>query len=904
MPAEVTRTHFTVKQTTDSVELDTPRGDFDEPKISVNDIPRASFMVHDPSGVYGQSVVKEGKEFEIRRGVSGVKGERRFLGVIENVELKEDEHGTVLTARGVHKGYKMLQQHVCDDYDFDEDGLAETTRDAVTINPWRFFIFRKAGGVLDSRGLPLPIDGVKFNDVVKHIIGTKFIHQMDLQDNTYFLASGIYASTNKVQVYRDGVAGDLRPALQRLRKNGSSFLVTGAVETVPLENGSPNVDAMGTISSVTVTLIGIAVDNPTVYASRNARDGTRQYTTGKNVASTNILEDDAVTDTGLDKWVLTFSGADWPGSGSTNSLGLKIDVGGADGDAATTKIYYIKVECVTTSDTGLSEGTIDTYDNPVVLRSGDIDDGDWVDSDFLTLNRLEALEKLRALTESVSSNPSPHWDSWIDSDLAVHFKERRGSDVTTHDYSFTNENLRVVNHRFIGNEIAYQTIAYGAGSGTAQTRIVSKEEFSSGGLYDVNRDPAGGALYGQLARVMKFVDANEKSTTALYRKARAFHKLHRDPQEQIDVVLTSEFIRYFETGDSIRIKNLRTRTNGLKRVNELNRGWNEGSEEVLRVVLGNPVASVSQHVANTVNRHETLVARAQPSLARTGVSGDAIYCTKDIYGLYSFGVPEGIPVERVLLKVSTVPWTITSNGTTATLGVTESNQATNSGNVAPDVAGTAHLSGALSTTGRNGHDLLLNFGTIAAGSVTECLVELKITLSGGVVLYEGEVLVGEKGTSREFQLRAFLGTSFGGQTVNVNFVNRGLATSNFTSGMVERSLKTTPNFGVWQFDGDSGSGTGNPKYGSEVMIAVDPTVSAAGIPTDFTNERIPIKFGAEAASQAIEVDVTGFLDVDANGIIKSGEHRVYLLATASASNAQGLAAVSVTPILRFREVKT
>lgn len=1131
---EVLRTRYAVKQTTDNLLVETTRGEYDEASIEVDKPPRATFVVPDPSGVVGASVLREGKEFVILRGVNGVSGERRFTGIIETVDLDDGDNGGHVTVRGVHKGYRMLQQHLCDTYDYDEDGNAGTTRDGVTINPYKFFILRKPGGAVDARGDVLPIDGVNFADAMRHLIGTRFIHQIDFQDNRYLRASQIYSPTNKVQVWRDGESGDLRAALQRNRSSGAGFVAGGSVETVPLENGSPLIDAMGNISSATITLIGVlsGAQNPTVEVCPNARetakssdydvvarykldetngasaadagpngltgtitgaatweagkfsnalrlasgqyvtvpdhaslnptaaltvavwlkadakdgvshiavqkesqytlrivsgsdqyvaevwtgggalyqasfsasdwtpgawhhlamtydganlkiylDGVLKHTTaatgtldttanpltlGKStfgwdgalddavicsraltaaeilklrdlsahgrvwtlpstVSSTNVLQDDGSTDTGLDKWTYTFP--TMPETGTRNSLGIRVTLPGSEGDAATTKIYYMKIDAVTASDTGLSEGTIATYNNPVALRD-DIDPSDWVDTDLSEKNRLTAIETLRKLTESASTNPSPHWDAWIDDSLQFHFVERRGADITNHDYSFREGNLRKVSQQHNGNEIAYQTIAYGAGSGEAQMRIVTNEEFSAGGLYDADRDPkTPGALYGQLARVMSFVDENERSPVSLFRKARAFHKLHRQPVESLEVEVASEFIRHFGVGDSIQIKNLRSRTSGLKRVVELRRVWDGSAMERLRLRLGNPARDIGSTIANQAGRHDTLVVRPQPAQATTGLSGSGVNFTKDHYGFYSFGIPEGAIVERVILRMTTLPWQVTSKGGAAKV-LSESTLVGGGGGTTTATQNATSLS-------TNTWITIATFTSL--GPTTFALLQAQIQLNFiGTLTFKLGIWDGiERFVSGEF-FAEWAQTTINGTPINsytmpeaavlyphdangktlrlqIYTSNTGITGKTFLSriGLMTHTAQShshdaaghthTPLMGIWQFDGDEGDGTGVPVYASGVRFAVDPTVDSAGIPTSFATEQHPTTFGKAAGSQTVEFDVTGFLAVDANGFVKSGEHRVYFLGALATANSKGLGVVSVTPVLRFRQ---
>lgn len=616
------------------------KSDYDESSQSLTDRPVARFTIDNPGGVMAH-VLAEGDEIYVRRN-----RERRFHGIISLMEPRDSDDGSWIKCEAVQLGYKLLQARQCDSYDFDEDGDPATTRDAVTINPWRYFIFRDPDGALDANGNGPALDGVTFDDVFKCLIGTKFIHQFTFLDNKYLLASQAFDNTKTVEVYRDGAAGDTRPSLQRVRA-GENFAAGDSIETVPLMSGDPNIDVMGDVSTVDITIVGDYDGTNDVQAEvcRNAGEGTRTYT------SVSLTRQSGWNGSNFDAWTGT---VDLSSDGATqkNQIGIKFTIPGNAGDTSTTSIDYVKVEAVTTSDTGITEGTIDAYSNPVAFGDGG---EDFCETDLLTLNRLEASERVRTLTESDSTvNTSPHWDAWIDHNEQFYFQERRGTDLAEIQYDDSEGLLEEISHEFYYDELAYQTIAYGAGSGVAQTRIVSKQEFSGGGLYDSDRDPAQGAK--KIYQVRKFVDPNETSATNLLRKARAFHKLHRDPIESFKIRLDAEYVPYFNVGDGIKVKNLKTRTNDHLRVVKINRSWTAGQGERLNLKIGEPLIEFTKRLVSNEEQNNIVVSRPQPAPQRLGLSGNGITFDKNTVAPFTFTIPNGRLVDRVFLDFRTVPF--------------------------------------------------------------------------------------------------------------------------------------------------------------------------------------------------------------------------------------------------------
>lgn len=717
--------------------------------------------------------------------------------------------------------------------------------------------------------------------------------------------------------------------------------------------------------------------NPTLQLCRNAVEPSRTYTAVTLTPLTNY------NNSGFDAWTgsITFAGSEV----NKNSLAYKITLPGPNTDTASTKIFYIKVIATTVPDTGLTEGSIAAYDNPFDFHGEE----NWIATDMQGFNRMEAMEKVRNMTEAdIAVNPNPHWDIWIDENLALHFAQRRGgTPAGFRTYSFAAKNLRKIRHEYYGGELAYQTIAYGAGSGIAQTRIVSKEAYvgTLGGLYDADRDPSGATrLYGDLPRVLSFVDSNEVSAVALLRKARAFHRLHRNPIENVELALQNEAIPAFGVGDSIRVTNYKTRTNGSLRVINLSRSWSGDDIEDVQVEVGQKTDGLLDDLNSGRSQAKTISIRAQPNEGTTGISGDGIYFTDTIYGVYRFPVQDGRTVERVFLDITTLPWSITSRGglsaththaatagdgqTGAGAGITDARGVSSS--AAPHVVLGGRTSIAVPSNGS--FSSFTTVGTFSAGA-SETLadyimgqvysynddsivhnydVEVQVTRnSSGAVVAPANFTsptdaaapqVDNNGAlaAATYDDTIYTATQFcedfttalvSGQLYNVQIRVRlrggvsgtgytdqfGVNAAVFFNHLHDRldhqhNITIAPSgahthpfdFGIWQFDGDAGNGTGNPVYGTGIRCAVDPPgVTTQGIPNNFANERVPIVFGTSTQPQTIRIDVTGYMAAAPGGGIADGVHAVYFLGTAGTGNVKALGVVSVTPIFKFREAE-
>lgn len=880
-------TEYVVTRDSDGSDIPAHRGHYQPGSISINRVPTAEILVRDPAGTQGAKFTT-GVKFTIKRN-----GVSEFPGMVRGRARRTSNTDETVKATLVHRGYQFLRRWPCDGYIYDEDGDAFTTRDAVKVNPWLYRIFRQVGGALDANGDEPPLDGARVEDVARALIGTRLIVQHDFLDNAPFRASGVYASANKVQVYLDGQSGDARPKLQRVRKDNAGYLAGQALESIPLENGDPNVKAMGVVSTVAVTLIGelAGTQHPTLRVCRNARAGARTFTALALTHAANYLG------SGLSAWTGSVDlSAD--GAAAKTSLGYELTIPGADADATTTKIHYITLTATTVGDIGLTAGTIDPYADP----HGGADVTEWVEDDYLGMRRGDALERLRlgTLTDS-AVNSSPHWDMWVDASLAFHFRQRRGTAFGT-TYSHANGNLTLLEREDYADALAYQVIAVGGGRGQAEILLVNRTAYASGGLYDATRDPDSGALYGDAPDVLVYRDQSVTSRAELLRRARAWMAQYRDPRQYHRVSLIGFRNNDFSIGDTLPITEPDWGLTGeLVRVMDMDRAWDGESGEALTVELGEKLVEPARALGGQRSERERAESRAAGATATNGVGGPGVYFDKTRFGRFAFAIPEGVEIERVLLNMQTLPWQATAKTAAAGGGSSPTTDAASHTHAGQNAASNTHshaVTGGAGSAGQHSHKWAEWVSDTPGAFSNRRYQDGRGTLATEFNL-ESEDTSSPRTDAASGHAHDINIAADGGHTHPVEIGSGGSHQHTVTFAAHTHPLT----FGIYQFDGDAGDGTGAPVYGQDIMFAVDPTLDAGGEPTTFSTQRHPAKLGTAAAPREISVDVTGYLRTLANGIIAPGEHRVYFLGAVAGTNAQGLSVVSVTPILKVREAQ-
>jgi hypothetical protein len=974
-------------------------GRLTEPAVDLSQAPRADLTLEN-SGVTNE-VLTVGTQVDIKRG-----NELVFPGVVETPLLSSDGQGDRVETTLIHEGYQRLRQLRCLAYQFDESGGAHTTRDGVRVNPWNWPIVREPGSALDENGQELAAAGVTLTEAVEALVGTQLVLVAQQRDNRWLRPSNIYTTGNKLRVYQDDTAGDERPALQRRRDGGDGFVATttsDTVETIPMENGPRAIEQMGDVTKAKVVLIGVrdaSKNDPSVEACRNARKSTRTY------SRISLTHTQGVNGTGLDKWEGT---VDLTGDGASqkNSVGLRLSIPGSGGSSDTTRVLAIKLVATTTSDTGVTIGTAETYQNPVTFTAGD---ENFVDVDLLGRTRLNGLAQVRSWTESDgSANPSPHWDIHIDANLDAHFQERRGATVTGHTYGPGDANVTMLDHEFYGADVAHQVQGLGAGKGRSRVQTapeLNATDFDNGGLRHPENDPDGAARYGRAARTMVWRNEGQQDPGALLREARAFAKLHEHPRERVEMTVRGERIRYFATGDEIQLDHPRTRSNSPHRVQRIEREWGDAIQELVKVTLGENPDRVLDRLRSAAENARNSANRPQPGQAVTGLNGQGTQADAFNWGIYSFAISDGQAVDRVLLEMTTLPWTagarpsehahsvdvehpshshtveVTHPAHSHTVEVTHPAH-----NHTVEVTHPAHNHSISTTSGGGGgtitspiqsdgssefvasgtsntwtHDIpnadgngILASVSVESNNNDEFEIEiickeknhdnLPVFAVGGVVKFDTDLLVS-----------FFVPTRYEGGTLEVNLNNPSSSsdatfdadvvdfweisnhahavddtsttelgtTSSETSSeelgttqaeTSDAALGTTQaettessgglNYGIFQFTGDQGGQNDDPVYAKDLEWGVDVDTDAAGIPNDWANDRDPMTWGKRLKAQTVRVDITGYLERNAQNLIKSGVHHVYIKGVAdtggSKENQDGLTHVSITPIIKTRE---
>ena len=131
---------------------------YDDPSIVLTDVP--TFEV-ETDNITGRNINK----YNVGKGCKIYRNRiLKFFGIIEPRSFGKSSSGSTMTFGGVHKGYKYLQDRVCDYY------RAENNSYAPVVNPWRF-------GRKTSDEDNTLIDGLRPDEIMRCLIGSKFIWQ-------------------------------------------------------------------------------------------------------------------------------------------------------------------------------------------------------------------------------------------------------------------------------------------------------------------------------------------------------------------------------------------------------------------------------------------------------------------------------------------------------------------------------------------------------------------------------------------------------------------------------------------------------------------------------------------------------------------------------------------------------
>lgn len=879
--------------------------DYPKEHVDIKKRPIATIRVVNENNEW-TNTLDPGATIEILRN-----GDLDFRGIVEPATSVKSVGGlATLTVKAKAEAWVRLEGKLCDDYDFDEDdsGLA----DAI-VNPWEWRILRNHRAPVTAVGQRPAITGWRPDQVAQMLIGTRCLHQNFFIDSQFFLPSSIGTATSHLNIWRDGQQSQQRQHLQLTFSGNDTYQTSGNVESIPIMNGDPNLSPMGTVSNVSVVLYGTrdtAANDPTIEVCRNATEGTRTYTTLTLDAFTAGTGDD------FDKW--EYSG-DLSADGATtkNELAYKISLTG-DG-TETTSILYFSLEATTVSDTGVTDGFIQQYNDQSGQDAGnDLDDGrNFVELSLSGKRRIDALADIQGMTVSqLSLNKSPHWDIFLSPALEMSFEERRGDDLEVR-YSLAGDDgrLTLLEKESKGTEIYYQVYALGAGSGIARSRFVSKQNFEDGGLYFPDLDPDVGNKRGIVAKEGVYDDSNIKDATTLLRRARAFAKLHSEPIVTYKIEVVPDVEDMFDVGDTILVVDNDTEEEARVRVIGLERVFTQKGLEKWKVELGQPALNIATTVSGLQGQILATNIVKQPNQSLFSGNSVLLHLTNNEPGILTFYVNDPKPGERWLLSAETVPWQITSRGAASGGGATSQAGAstftfvsTDTPTIASINPGSADSTTSTVPTGDGaGMFAIVEIDVDKTPEVTEAKVGLLAKLSKG-----GEPTI-DIGNFKVFSYDVLNRVSFTipqnyeGGSLQINVANDSISVTDFNISIDYYKIGThthtidphthNPNHGIWQFDGDSGNGTAAPQFGTEVEIWVDPDNldATTGAPTGSSRGKLPLTYGNTTGGRAIEgFDVTPFMLKDADGVLVEGRHEIRLLSNETANNnTSGVAAVRV-----------
>jgi len=830
-----------------------------------------------------------------------------FLGYVEPRRVENSvDSGSRMTVEVKHAAWNALEGKLCDDYDYKENGSG--LADAI-VNPWEWRIFRDPTEPVNEIGDFPAVEGIRPDQALEMLAGTTVIHQNFFDTLKFFVPSTIDDSSN-LNLYRDERQNQNTQWLQLVYTGDNSFASSGEVESIPIYNGDPNLSPMGDVDSATIVLWGQRDsngNNPTVEVCRNADENTRTYTS----ATLDSFENQKRGT--LDKWTFT---VDLTGDGANtkNSLGYKVSLSG-DGSETTT-IAYLHVVASTESDTGITSGEVEQYDDQSGSDSGnDLDDGrNFVEMSVHGQQRIDAMSEVVGMTVSQKQeNPSPHWDLWFTPGMKMNFKERRGEDRDLR-YSLDGDgdgDLQMIDREVEANEIYYQVYALGAGEGLARSKIVSSENFDDGGLYLPEVDPDEGAKYGEAAKEGKFDDSNIKDMSTLLRRARAFLKLHSSPIESIRADFEPSYVEQFNVGDTILLKGREASVldDRLRVVKKEKTQRADGSES-WDIQLGEPSMNVAKSKDMLQGQIEGIQVEDQPRPQDNREAEATINFTNSEAGVYTFHVNDPQDGDRWIMDVSTEAWQSDSRSAEATGSLEGENDilrlfddgstidtSSNQMDLFADVLGVQE--------GESYDGILVTVQIFnATGSSQDYDWEVKNQTSSTTLDTESAVTIANNNSETRVYRYS---TSQVSESDTVEFLvtsgtmgnDSGQSTPQGYQYLAVQTLSThvhNLDQGIYNFDGDSGDGTGAPKFPEQVELWVDPDNLSDGSPTSSSRGKLPTKFGRETEETAITgFDITPYLEKDSEGIPKQGRHEIRVESTKSSSpNQDGVGRVSVS----------
>ena len=354
--------------------------------------------------------------------------------------------------------------------------------------------------------------------------------------------------------------------------------------------------------------------HPILYVCRNAGESTPTW------RQTDLTYD------GDSIWEGTYIFSDY--SAQQNQFGYAISLN-SDGNN-TTEIDYARFDCNTNSDTSVTAGNISAYNDPNTTD-------DTIAVDLSGLTRLEALEKVRKLTNTSTAYGDVNWDAYIDNDLKFNFTTVRGEDIDK-IFSFQNRNVTLINKKLDG-EIKNSIIAIGQGEEPYAVTLVGTEM----------QDATSIATYGK--KTGYFIDKSIPDAPTLYKAAKAYLKYMKDPRETLNINICNDPALNWDVGDRIRVADDDIDVDDYYRVLSRKITKKMDAEEEVDIELGTKSGTLGGFFQNMQNRfnNQEVITQGTGSPTNTLAAGLVFDCTRAAE--YTFYVPAN--AQRILISAAT-----------------------------------------------------------------------------------------------------------------------------------------------------------------------------------------------------------------------------------------------------------
>ncbi len=305
-----------------------------------------------------------------------------------------------------------------------------------------------------------------------------------------------------------------------------------------------------------------------------------------------------------------YNGSQWTGSyifnGSEsvkNKLKYRITLYAQDSNTKSPLITQIRLDAVTESDTGITEGTIEEWSNPVVAD-------DTITQGFPNMSRHQAITNLIKITGQ---------DVYIDGTGKAYLVNHRGEGHTIHAWN-TDDNLLNFNYERIREVMANKLTVIG--NGQIDTNIGMNVRWSM-------KDDESIATYGPIEKTVQ--ERNITDLGAVGARCYTLLQQLKNPGEKLTATLIDGDTIDWEIGDAVNITD-NTGSTGVSplttyRISKTSRKF-DGSGETVAIEFSNVKTELEDVIGATVDLINNYIGTEQansmptPATAWTDVDKD------------------------------------------------------------------------------------------------------------------------------------------------------------------------------------------------------------------------------------------------------------------------------------------